>query len=97
MTSSLNALNIALAADLNVRVPPRRRRDGRRGSDAAGAEQRGSLHGREEGRPRHFFQLLAPSRAADAVMLRLVQRSVGRLAGVAVGVAVAREDKAAKS
>jgi len=31
------------------------------------------------------------------VMLRLVQRSVGRLAGVAVGVAVAREDKAAKS
>ena len=68
-----------------MQVPPRRRRDGRRGSDAAGAEQRGSLHGREEGRPRHFFQLLAPSPAADAAMLWLVQRSAGQLAGVAVG------------
>lgn len=72
-----------------MRVPPCRRRDGRGrgGSDAAGAEERGSLHGGEEGRPRHFFSC-SPLRAwlmqiAEMMMLGCFQ-CFGLLAGVAV-------------
>ena len=81
-----------------MQVPPRRRRDGRRGSDAAGAEQRGSLRGREEGRPRHFF-------SCSPLRPRLMRRCSGLFSALPgswlvwrwVGAAVAREDKAAKS